>query len=279
MRYQTILVHLDTSARAHARLDIALRLAKRFDAWLIALYAVHTPDPGSFEVMAGSAEYYIDHARERKERHGAIKRLFHAELNRAEVKGEWIDAVEPANRSVVSHAHYADLVIAGQDDPNDPETFIDDRFPETIVMSAGRPVLLIPMRGEFPVLGNRVLVGWDGGREATRAVHDALPFLEGARQTLLVTVNGLADEPPGSRIPGADIACHLARHGAVVEVQELVRGPSASIGDVLMSRASETGADLLVMGAYSHARWREIVLGGTTRTALSSMTLPVLMSH
>ncbi|AJY63154.1 universal stress protein [Burkholderia glumae] len=279
MSYQTILVHLDSSARAHARLDIALRLASQFDAWVVALYAVYTPDPDTFTVMAGSAEYYIERAHERKERRDALKRLFHAELNRAHVEGAWIDATDSANRSVVNHAHYADLVIAGQDDPQDPETFVDSRFPETVVMSAGRPVLLIPFRGEFTTLGKRVLVAWDGGREATRAAHDALPFLERAQQTLLVTVNGPADEPAASLMPGADIACALARHGARVEARELACERPASIGDVLLSQASEVGADLLVMGAYGHARWRELVLGGTTRTVFASMTLPVLISH
>lgn len=279
MRCKTLLVHLDASARAHARLDIAVNLARRFGAWLTAVYAVHTPDPASFEVMAGSASYYAEHARQRRERHGAIKRLFLAELNRAEIEGTWIDAAQAPGRTVIAHARCADLVIAGQDDPDDPETFIDDHFIDTLLMSAGRPVLLIPRRGDFPGVGRHVMLAWDGSRESARAAHDALPFLQHATRARLVTVNAPAAESP-ARVPAAaDVARQLQRHDIRLELQDLTRAPSMPIGEVLLTHAAETGSDLLVMGAYGHARWREIVLGGVTLTVLDAMTLPVLMSH
>lgn len=92
-------------------------------------------------------------------------------------------------------------------------------------------------------------------------------------------MNGAAHEPPGARIPGADIALTLARHHANIDVRDLERARDASIGDVLLSHAYESGTDLLVMGAYGHARWKELILGGVTRTIFASMTVPVLMSH
>ncbi|MFM0514077.1 universal stress protein [Paraburkholderia sp. RL17-373-BIF-A] len=278
MTYKTIVVHLDTSQRAHPRLELALRLARQFDAHLTGVFAVFSPDPRSLYVMAGTAEYYGTHEQLRAERRGALERLFHAELSRAEVAGEWIADDAPASLAVPRHGRCADLIIASQDDPHDPESYVGDYFPENLIMSAGRPVLLVPYAGSVTSPGAHVMVAWDGGREATRAVHDALPFMRAAKTTTVLTVNGARGEPR-PRIPGADIATLIARHGVKVEVKDIEAGAGASIGDTLLSAASGLGADLLVMGGYGHARWRELVMGGATRTVLQSMTVPVLMSH
>ncbi|NPT56147.1 universal stress protein [Paraburkholderia elongata] len=278
MTYKTIVVHLDMSQHAHPRFELALRLARQFGAHLTGVFAVFTPDPRSLYVMAGTAEYYGTHEQLRAERRGALERLFHAELSRAQVAGEWIAVEAPANLAVPYRGRCADLIIAGQDDPNDPESYVGDYFPENLIMSSGRPVLLMPYASSVTSPGTHVMVCWDGSREATRAVHDALPFMRAAKTTTVVTVNGARGEPR-PRIPGADIATLIARHGVNVEVKEIEAGTGASIGDALLSQASGIGADLLVMGGYGHARWQELVMGGATRTILQSMTVPVLMSH
>jgi nucleotide-binding universal stress UspA family protein len=172
----------------------------------------------------------------------------------------------------------ADLIVAGQDDPEDPESYVGDFFPENLVLSSGRPVLLVPNATNARSTGERVLIAWDGGREATRAIHDSLPFLRGAKSATVLTVNG-EHQGERARIPGADIATVLARHGVRVEVADIETGPGAAVGEVLLSQVADSGADLLVMGGYGHARWRELVMGGATRTILRSMTVPVLMSH
>jgi nucleotide-binding universal stress UspA family protein len=279
MSYKSIVVQLDTSKRAHFRLDCAFRLAQQFGAHLSGVFSAFTPDPRSFYVMAGSADYFEAHRKFRQERHGALERTFHAELSRTGVSGRWIDCNEYASEAMPGYARCADLVVAGQDDPNDPESFIADHFPETLVMAAGRPVLFIPYVGVFPTLGENVVVAWNGSREATRAVHDALPFLQRAKKTTIVTLNGPKDEPRGSPIPGADIALVLARHSVKAEVAELDGIDDVPLGDMLLSRVSQLGADLVVMGAYGHSRWRELVMGGATRSMLQSMTVPVLMSY
>ncbi|SAL61790.1 universal stress protein [Caballeronia humi] len=279
MSYKSIVVHLDASERAHPRLEFALRLAKRFGAHLTGAYAVFTPEPRSFYVMAGSAEYFEKHDAIRSARHGSLERLFHAELARAGVPGQWVDVEGHANTEVSRLGRCADLIVAGQDDPNDPESYIGDHFPETLVMSAGRPALLIPYTGVFPAIGERVMIAWNGSREATRAVHDALPILKAAKQTTVVSINGMKSEPLGSRIPGADIAAVIARHGVKVDIADIDGVDDVPVGEILMSRSSDLGADLVVMGAYGHARWQELVLGGATRTMFKSMTVPVVMSH
>jgi nucleotide-binding universal stress UspA family protein len=279
MSYNSIVVHLDASERAHARLELALRLAKRFDAHLTGLYAVFTPETRSFYVMAGSAAYFEAHDASRRERRGALERLFHAEVARACIKGEWVDAQGDTNLAVPRAGRCADLIVAGQDDPNDPESYIGNRFPETLVMSAGRPVLLVPYTGFFPSVGERVMIAWDGSREATRAVHDALPLIKKAKHVTLVTIDSARDDAPGARIPGADIATSIARHGVKVEVCAMEESSGSSAGERLLSRAADLSADLIVMGCYGHSRWQELVLGGATRTVVASMTVPVLMSH
>ncbi|MFM0053059.1 universal stress protein [Caballeronia grimmiae] len=279
MSYKTILVHLDTSVRAHPRLETALQLAKRFDAHVTGLFAVFEPEPRAFIVMAGTAQYYEQHAAIRSEQRGAIQRLFHAEIKRAGVSGEWIETHERANQLVPRFARCADLVIASQDDPTDPESYVGDHFPETVILSSGRPVLLLPYTGFFTSIGKHPMIAWDGGREATRAVHDALPFLKGAERVSIVSIDTARGEARGDRIPGADIAACIARHGVKAEVLSDGATSEASAGELLLSRAADLGADLVVMGGYGHARWQELVLGGATKTFLASMTVPVLMSH
>ncbi|MFM0472403.1 universal stress protein, partial [Paraburkholderia strydomiana] len=205
MSYKTIVVHLDTSANAHPRLETALSLAKQFGAHLTGVFAVFSPDPRSLYVMAGTAEYYREHAERRAERREALQRLFHAELRRAEVEGEWIAVDESASFAVPRLGHCADLIVAGQDNPDDAESYVGDFFPENLILSSGRPVLLVPYARNERTAGSRILVAWDGSREATRAVHDALPFMRAAQNTTILTVNGM-QEDGSARIPGADIA-------------------------------------------------------------------------
>ncbi|ACC74881.1 universal stress protein [Paraburkholderia phymatum] len=279
MSYKSILVQLDTGVHAHPRLETALRVAHQFHARLTGLFTTYLPDPHAFFVMAGTASYYAEHERQRNEHGAALERLFHAEAARAKIDGRWIAAAGYANDVVPPYARLADLVIAGQADPQDPESFIADQFAEHLLMSAGRPVLLVPATGTHATLGHRVLVAWDGSREATRAIHDAMPFLSHAADVTLITVNATRNEPPSRRIPGADIALTIARHGVKVNVRELSVENDAAIGDVLLSQAAESGCDMIVMGAWAHSRLHELVLGGATRTVLKSMTVPVLLSH
>ena len=150
-------------------------------------------------------------------------------------------------------------------------------------MRCGRPVLVVPyigavMRGAEPVIGRRIMVAWDAGREAARAVSDALPLLQQAERVDLIVVNAVKGAHRHGPEPGADIAQHLARHDVHVQVDHL-QVHDLSPADTLLSLLSDRDSDLLVMGAYAHSRMREIVLGGVTRNMLEHMTVPVLMSH
>jgi nucleotide-binding universal stress UspA family protein len=279
MSYKSILVHLDTSEAVHHRLELALSLAKQAEGHLTGLYTAFSPEPGSFYVMAGNAELYVEQRQRRAEREGALERLFRAELVRTKVSGEWKSSAEYANTVVAQAARLADLTILGQDNRGDPDAFVADQFVENTVISSGRPVLVVPYAGRFDTVGSHVMLAWDGSREATRAWHDALPFLTRAKRVTVMTINALANEPPGSRDPGVDIAATVSRYGVNVVTDEVEGVKRDPIGEMLLSRAADLGADLIVMGCYAHSRWRELVLGGATRSILKSMTVPVLMSH
>ena len=176
------------------------------------------------------------------------------------------------------HGRYADLIVIGQLDAYDSQAGLLRARPEEVTMLAGRPVLVVPFTGDFERIDTRVLIGWDASREAARAVKDAVPLLGHAETVTVLTIDAEQSPFGHGEIPGADIALYLARHGVKAEVARTVSA-GIGIGNTLLSRAADYEANLLVMGAYGHSRVRELLLGGTTRTVLTSMILPVLMSH
>lgn len=280
MAYKDLLVHLDDSKSCASRIEVAIGLAARHDAHLTGFYPI-------VEISLLSyirAEIPRDI---RASMDAEAKALAHAALARfrtaAERGGIAYDArtdhaLDTTLARVVSmHARYADLVVLGQVDPEEPP-YVGSDLPEQVVLASGRPVLVVPHDWAPRWLGERVLIAWDASREAARAVSDALPLLQRAEAVLVASVNPKSTPLGHGELPGADIALHLARHKIEVEVQS-VETDRMDIADALLSFASDRGCDLLVMGAYAHSRVRELVLGGTTRTILNSMTLPVLMAH
>jgi len=277
MTYKTILVHLDHRPRSAERLGLAGSLADEFGAHLIGLFAPGSPRLPSYAQAEGgpllrellerrNAEVQRDaerHFRDIAKRHGGER-------------SEWrASQVDPA-AAVQLSARYADLVVAAQpeaEDEGDLRGLADE-----LVFSAGRPVLFVPYAGRFAALGKRVLVAWDAGREAARAVTDGLPLLQRAEAVEVCAFDPERGRRNHGELPGADIGLYLARHGVKVTVARQ-SGARYDVGSQILSRAADIGADLIVMGAYGHARVRELVLGGVTRTMLEAMTVPVLMSH
>jgi nucleotide-binding universal stress UspA family protein len=203
-----------------------------------------------------------------------LKAAFEAALARKGIMGEWrqVEGTTPENLAL--HGRYADLLVLGQDDPESDSAGLL----ETVLFDSGRPVLAIPFAGNFKSIGKRVLIGWNASREATRALHDALPLIAKADTATVFLANPKRGLGAHGEEPGADIARHLVRHGLKVEVAKAVADDVADSA-LLLNHASDMGADLLVMGAYGHSRLREFILGGVTRSLLREMTIPVLLSH
>ena len=194
------------------------------------------------------------------------------------LSAEWREIPEGPDADPALHARYADLVILGQLDPDRAESDLIRPRPEQVALGSGRPVLIVPYAGHFDDVGRRVLIAWNATREAARAVSDAMPFLTSAELVTVLTIDPREGPRAHGELPGADIALHLARHGVKAQIERTVSA-GLPVGEVLLSRVADLGADLIVMGAYGHSRVREMLLGGVTRSVLRSMIVPVLMSH
>jgi nucleotide-binding universal stress UspA family protein len=174
-------------------------------------------------------------------------------------------------------ARNADLIVVGE--PRPEESGMDEvALVEAAFMDTGRPALVVPYVGARALPPERILVAWDGSREAARAVHDALPLLHQAEEVVILIVDAGKLGPRFGPQPGAGILAHLERHGVAVRVKAVESGNAAIVGLILMQAAAEK-ADLLVMGGYGHSRLREMILGGVTRHMLERMSLPVLFAH
>jgi nucleotide-binding universal stress UspA family protein len=278
MSYKTILVHLNDTRRAEAVLEPAVRLATRHNSHLIGLHvqasvpAPPIPMPYGQEVVRAVA------AAQQKETEEIAATFARMTVNQPFVaewrveKGPHIDPVEV----VMDHSRAADLIVAAQNDPDRDSTPLQD-VAERLAIGSGRPVLVVPYVGRYPAIGRNVVIAWKASRESARAVFDALPILTLAEQVQILEI-----QEGGGRgnAPAVDttIAAALSRHGIRATVRTSIAG-DISVGDEILSRIADMGADLLVMGAYGHSRMRELVFGGVTRHIARHMTVPTLFSH
>ncbi len=261
MAIKDLMVHLDWFERSELRLSIACDLANRLGAHLMA---IHTADTSSSSYA---------HGEDPLARHA--ERRYFDRVREAGVEATW--QVGTTVDSVADAACYADLTVVGQWDPKNRAADDLDKVPEAVLLTSGRPLLVIPYTGNYATVGRRVLIAWKKSREAVRAVNDALPILARAETVTLLTINP-AEVRGGEQDSIQNMTKHLARHGIKVTVE---RATLKDIPDaaVLLNSASDLAADLIVAGGYSHSRVREIAFGGVTRTLLTEMIAPALLSH
>ena len=266
MTYRTILLDLTADEQVEARLDVARSLASRFDAALIGMHV--SPPPLQLAAWQGGMSVYIppEVVEAQRKANQEAKERVRAAFDRVcgdDPAAEWREAEGDPGQLLAEAAHAADLVVTagGGGSPD---------VAERLVTATGVPVLALPP-GAARDLGRVVLVAWKGSPEAARAAHDALPFLQTAERVVLCAVG----ERSAAGLDAA--AAMLGRHQVRVR-PERAGGTDASAGEVLLAQAAAHGADLLVMGAYGHARVRELVFGGATRRVLCDATLPVLFS-
>ena len=278
MSYKTILAYLNDKRRAEAILEPAVQLAGRNDSHLIGMHvyagvpAPPVPLPYGSDVMKAVA---AAQQRETEEIANIFSRMTAKRPFVAEWRAEKGPRVDPTS-VVIEHSRSADLIIAGQTDPDWDTSPLQD-VAEHLALGSGRPVLVVPYVGRYPEIGRNVVIAWKPGRESARAVFDALPVLKQAEQVQILEI-----DEGGARRNGASadnsIAVALARHGIKPTVRTSIAG-DISVGDEILSRLADMGADLLVMGAYGHSRMRELLFGGVTRHIAKHMTVPTLFSH
>ncbi|HWK95047.1 MAG TPA: universal stress protein [Pseudolabrys sp.] len=257
--------------------DYAVALGEALEAHVAGVAFSYEPViPGA--VMGGIPPEFIEAQRTEadKKAKDAVAR-FEAAAKRAGLSAESrvISAsVSAAANQFSSIGRRFDLVVVGQSDPDDG--IQDEVVDETALFESGRPVVFVPFIQKGGVKLDRVMVCWDGGRAATRAIADSMPLLRKAKQVEIVMI--ASKSAKGDEVAGADLGQHLARHGLKVDVKRIT-SPDIDVASTILSYAADSGADMIVMGGYGHSRLREFVLGGATRGILESMTVPVLMSH
>lgn len=273
---RSILVHMDASPRCAMRLALARQLAREHDdAALLAMVAleprpVPEPLPMYMGVPGFRADVHPDHRRRARD-------TFDIALGSGEPAMTWVEPPPvPPVWGMVQASHYVDLIVLGQRDPEDSlTTDVPRDFVESVVMDSGKPALVIPYVGRFDSIGRNVLIAWKPTRECARAVEAALPLLQRAGRVHAVS---WGEDSFGPAETTFGIVRALRWHGVECTAHRYAEEPG-SLGELLLSGAATEGSDLLVMGCYGHHRVRELLLGGTTRTILRSMTLPVLLAH
>jgi nucleotide-binding universal stress UspA family protein len=183
------------------------------------------------------------------------------------------DVSYAATRTLTQMSRLYDLNIVAQQDRSNPSQ--SDLLSEAVLFGSGRPMLMVPYITRAPIKSDRVLICWDGGIPATRAVHDAMPFLRKAKTIDIVAVNEKQDAGEASC---AALLAHLARRD-VAATPYRITADGPNIHDAILSLAADNNTDLIVMGGYGHSRLREFILGGTTRGMFESLTVPALISH
>lgn len=280
MTYKTILAVLDRPATASTISDFAIDFAEGFGAHVIGLHVESVPSVPMLAPMEGPDPVAIEAVQSAvKAQTAGIEEAFLKKASMSVTTCEWrnfISSVGFSSSSAVDSARTSDLIVAAQ---GDGSVLSDNHLDiESFLFDSGRPVLLVPYIAKEPHPIKRVLLAWNGSREAARAAFDALPFLKQADFVEIFSVNPPETPMQSSETAGAEIAATLARHGvkAVLSTHKTF-GMDASAA--IENRLAENSIDLLVMGAYGHSRWREMLFGGVTRTLLESMTALTLLSR
>jgi nucleotide-binding universal stress UspA family protein len=276
MAYKTILLCLNEISRLPQLIAVARQLGVKFNAHVSGLYVVPGvqiyPSVGFSagpDIFDGTRLYFQKHL-------PLVRETFETAMKQDKLSFDMhvVDSSMPmiANE-MIDNCHNADLVIISCTSPDDRDG-VEYDFVERFVLAAGRPVLVLPYKGEVNLKTDQIMVGWNDSRESSRAVFDALPFLQKAKLTRIVSV----DVAPRGTLPAGSIAESLDRHGVKTEVTTIT-SDGMKTGEALLRAAHDYGVGLVVIGAYGHSRFAEMIFGGATRHIIRKLDLPVLMSH
>jgi nucleotide-binding universal stress UspA family protein len=278
MPMKTILVYLPSVKVAKNIMAAVANLAAPSQAHVIGLHI--SPSVPLFAEFAAEFppdgyERLIEIGRKHAER---VKSAFEENAKSHHLNYEWryLDlSYDAGEEEIVTEARCADLVICAKSSDDSPDPWSE--FPETAVLQSGRPVLLLPPRFE-PQFGNHVVIAWNNTRESTRAVFDSLDLLRSAVTVRAVTLIENEDEKASAEAAGAKLIAALSRHGIPAKSDVSFAGHD-SAGELLLSRLTDEGCDLLIMGGYSRSPLREMIFGGVSRVVLRETWVPTLVSH
>ncbi len=258
-----IMVHLDQAASCQSRLDAATTLAKHYGASLTGLHVYSSPrvkDPVGQSV--------------------AVREMFQRHTEAAGVAAEFLDVDLGFSHTGIAemigyYASFTDLLVVSQPhaaDRDKQHAVISS--PERLLLGSGRPILIVPGSGSFPHIGERIMVAWKAGPKASRAMHDAMPMMQAAKQVNMVSV----DKATFSAGESERLARYLARHGINAKI-ELVPPGDLRVGDTLLNLVADDNIDLLVLGVHITTRRGHLDMGAVASFLLGQMTVPMLLSH
>lgn len=265
-----IVVHISDDRKHTLRLHVAVELARRFQAHLNVVYAkpaINYPAPAVGRAVSMN---YLDDETEREQQHSNQIRQEVAEACKNLPSWEWHQHFGDVENIISRYSHLADLVIAEQTPQTAMEEVLLSDMANTLVRATGCPMLLLPWEWAPGPIGTRILIAWKDSREASAALRVSMDFLREADQVFVI----LAKERD-TEIPGGDIVRYLKCH----DVHATIIGTNDDGGKAILSTAIQYDCDLLVMGAFTHSRLREMLLGGVTETIIRDTTIPVLMRH
>ncbi|MBU2146994.1 MAG: universal stress protein [Alphaproteobacteria bacterium] len=278
MAFKDIVVFVDSEPTSMHRLRIAADLAQRYAAHLIGVYVVPANRHVHDGFARGEAIRAVGERRRQEEEQSVLEvgRQFADIARRDDIQVEFrVILNSEADQNVIFNSLYADLVIVGQTEPHGLPHFW---LPDHLLLASGVPVLVVPNGWTSDTIGDRVVIAWNASKEARRATTDALPLLSIAHSVKIVIVDAAGNADRYGQEPGANIARHLARHGAKVEV-EVLNSNGIPLAQVILDAAASGNSDLIVMGAHSHSRSRQLLFGSVTRAVLKDTSIPVMISR
>jgi nucleotide-binding universal stress UspA family protein len=276
MSIKTILVHVAKDDHHMQRLKVALELARRHQAHIVALFTTRPVGmPHAVAGRAASAGFLAEATRSARETAHALEEELARACERDRISHTWVVEDGDHLELLAQHAHVADLAVVSQFVHEHLEDHFRLRLSEELVLAAGCPVLIVPRTWDSLAFGRRILVAWKSTRESIRAVRDSLDFLRAAELVVVLSIGG---EPAQGR-PAHEVVSYLQRHGITAVPRIDVDDEEDNVGRVILRQAEAHSCDMVVMGGYGHSRLREVMLGGTTRHVFEHMTIPVVMSH
>ena len=256
--YKDIMVYLDPTRGSQDRLALALALARQHGARLIGV------DASANEAFNGAWG----------ERALRIGPDFEAALKSAGVDGEFIGS-EPHLPPGGAQMHCVDLIVAPRPEA-DQRPLIRSEIPDGVLLDSGAPALILPQDWKPAPVGENVVIAWNASREATRAVHDAMPLLTRAKKVTIFTFSQRASD---LRFLSELLAAHLDRHGVSSHLSDWTNTGDLSAVEALFASLDTQDADLIVAGAFGHSRLFESLFGGVSADLLRQPMIPILMSH
>jgi nucleotide-binding universal stress UspA family protein len=277
MSWKEILVYAKRDSGQEAYAHIAAQLARRFGARVTGVFPL-----SEVALMRNALDRICDesavrqYVREGYERAEVFETRFRQYMTERSVEFDWRTGEGDPAEIMVLAGRMADLVIIEQRRPDFDQSAWD--VPEAIALNTGTPTLVVPHSRTFETVGKRVLLAWNGSRDAAHAIGSAMPMIDAADSVVLLS--GMSKEQflTVTRRPQMNVRRRLEGHCANVAVVDFLPGRGEEGAGILES-ARKYDCDVIVMGAYGHSRVRELLLGGATRDVLREMTCPVLFAH